>query len=161
MLYLYAITTTSLVLSVIADRQKTQQALKIAGKRFINILPDLLIIIVIASVVLFLIPSETIAKYLGKDNKYIAVFLAMLFGSVTMMPGFIAFPMCGLLLNQGVPYFILGAFSTTLMMVGIVTFPLERSFLGTKTALIRNTISLVIAVIVALTIGLFYHEITI
>ena len=161
MLFLYIITTAALGLSIIADRQKTGQALKIAVKRFISILPDLLIIIVIASVVLFLIPSETIAKYLGKDNKYIAVFLAMLLGSVTMMPGFIAFPLCGLLLSQGIPRFVLGAFSTTLMMVGIVTFPLERSFLGTKTALIRNMISLLIAMIVAAVIGLFYQEIKI
>ncbi len=161
MLYLYAITIAALVLSVIANRQKTRQALNIAVRRFTSILPDLLIIIVIASVVLYLIPSGTIAGYLGNENKYLAVILAMLLGSITMMPGFIAFPLCGLLLSQGIPRFVLGAFSTTLMMVGIVTFPLERSFLGTKTALIRNTISLVIAIIVALTIGLFYQEIKI
>jgi len=161
MLYLYAITIAALVLSVIADRQKTRQALNIAVRRFTSILPDLLIIIVIASVVLYLIPSGTITGYLGNENKYLAVILAMLLGSITMMPGFIAFPLCGLLLSQGIPHFVLGAFSTTLMMVGIVTFPLERSFLGTKTALIRNTISLVIAIIVALTIGLFYQEIKI
>jgi len=58
--------------------------------------------------------------------------MASFFGSITLMPGFIAFPLCGILLKKGVTYMVLSAFSTTLMMVGFVTFPLEKNILGLK-----------------------------
>jgi ABC-type nitrate/sulfonate/bicarbonate transport system permease component len=57
-----------------------------------------------------------------------------------------------------VPYAVLGAFSTTLMMVGVATFPLEKKFLGSKVTIIRNLLGLVIALMIALVIGLAYGE---
>jgi uncharacterized membrane protein YraQ (UPF0718 family) len=44
------------------------------------------------------------------------------------------------------------------MMVGIVTYPVEKDFFGLKITVIRNIISLVMAVIVSIVIGLFYGE---
>jgi len=78
-----------------------------------------------------------------------------------MMPGFIAFPLCGILHDQGVPYAILASFSTTLMMVGVMTFPLEQKYLGTKVTIIRNVVGLLMALIIAVVIGLIYGEISI
>jgi hypothetical protein len=54
---------------------------------------------------------------------------------------------------------VLSAFSTTLMMVGVVTFPMERSYLGARLALVRNVTSLLIAVVVAVVTGLVFGEI--
>ena len=159
MLFLYSATIAALIMSVIADKNKTALSLKTALKIFLKILPDLLLVIVLAAFILYFIPASTIGRYLGADNQFFAITLALVFGSITMMPGFIAFPLCGLLLHQGVPYFVLGAFSTSLMMVGVVTFPFEKTYLGVKTALLRNFISLVIALIVSLVIGIIYREI--
>jgi hypothetical protein len=75
------------------------------------------------------------------------------------MPGFIAFPLCGILLETGVPYMVLSAFTTTLMMVGVLTFPVERAYLGTKVTIIRNVISFVIALTVAIITGIAFGEI--
>jgi len=69
---------------------------------------------------------------------------AALVGSVLMLPGFIVFPLCGVFARAGVPYFILSALTTTMMMVGVVTFPMEKSYLGFKPALVRNLIGFVI-----------------
>jgi hypothetical protein len=74
------------------------------------------------------------------------------------MPGFIAFPLCGMLLEKGVSYMVLSGFSTTLMMVGVLTFPVERAYLGTKVAVLRNLIYLMIAVVVTLITGLCFGE---
>ncbi len=158
MIILYSITAAALVISVIANRAKTWQALKIATKKFIDIAPDLFVMIALVSVSLYFLPEQTVARYLSEHNIGFSVLMAILVGSITMMPGFIAFPLCGLLLRQGVPYTVLGAFTTTLMMVGVVTFPLERSYFGSKVTLLRNGVSLVIAMLVALLIGLFYGE---
>ena len=159
MIYLYIVTGLALVISLAANRRKTLQALKISGKRFVNILPAFVIMLILVSIVLFLVPDEIILNYLGSDNKFVGVLLASLIGSITLMPGFIAFPLCGILLTKGVLYMVLSAFTTTLMMVGVLTYPVEREYFGPRVTIIRNTISLLIALIVAVITGLFFGEI--
>lgn len=80
-------------------------------------------------------------------------------GSITLMPGFVAFPLCGILLHQGVKYMFLSAFSTALMMVGILTYPFEKAYLGTRLTVLRNLLGLIIAIIIALATGLAFGEI--
>ena len=115
--------------------------------------------LILVSIVLFLIPDKVISKYLGNDNKFTAVFFGSFFGSITLMPGFIAFPLCGILLKKGVPYMVLSAFATTLMMVGVLTYPIEKEYFGIKVTIVRNVISFFIALIVALMTGIFFGEV--
>ena len=113
----------------------------------------------LVSIVLFLTPEEVISLYLGGANKYTSVLAAAFLGSITLMPGFIAYPLAGILLSKGVAYMVISAFTTTLMMVGVLTYPLERRYFGVKVTVLRNTISLIIALIVALVTGIFFGEI--
>ncbi len=150
---IYIITGLLVLFSFIADYKKTIKAFKIAGKKFYNILPDFLFMLILVSLIIYFIPDSSISTYLNNNNKLLSMFIALLLGSITLMPGFIAFPICGILLQKGISYMILAAFSTTLMMVGIVTFPLEKKYFGTKVAIIRNIISLIIAIITSIVIG--------
>jgi len=159
MYFLYALTGLALITSLVASREKTLKAAKIAARRFANILPAFLIMLVLISIVLFLVPDKVIVNYLGSDNKFIGVLLASLFGSIILMPGFIAFPLCGILLTKAVPYMVLSAFTTTLMMVGILTYPIEKEYLGIKVTIIRNVISFFIALVIAVMTGIFFGEI--
>ena len=158
-MYLYIIAGLAVLASFLANRKKTFSALKIAAKRFVKILPAFLTMIILVSIVLFLIPDEVISKYLGVSNKFIGVIFASLFGSVTLLPGFIAFPLAGILLKEGVAYIVLAAFTTTLMMVGILTAPIEKAYFGMKVTIIRNVIGLLIALFVTLAIGVAFGEI--
>jgi uncharacterized membrane protein YraQ (UPF0718 family) len=157
--YLYAVAGLALLASFIANRNKTLKALKVATKRFINILPAFIAMLVLISIVLFLIPDEMISRYLGTGNKSVGVLLAAVLGSVTLMPGFIAFPLSGILLQKGVAYTVIATFTTTLMMVGVLTYPIEKAYFGPKLTVLRNTIGLLIALCVAVVIGIFYGEI--
>ena len=159
MLYLYIITGLALVISFIVNRERTLRALKISVKQFTNILPAFLIMLILMSVALFLIPDEVITNYLGVSNKYMALFVASVIGSAILMPGFIVYPLAGVLLTKGVPYMVLSGFTTTLMMVGVLTYPVERAYLGTKVTIIRNVISFFIALIVAFVTGIIFGEI--
>jgi len=159
MYYLYIVTGLALVISFIVNRGKTLQAVKIAARRFINILPAFLIMLILVSIVLFLIPDEVISNYLGHDNKFFAVLSASFLGSIILMPGFIAFPLCGILLKKGVLYMVLSAFTTTLMKVGVLTYPVEKAYLGTKVTIVRNVISFFIALVIAIMTGIFFAEI--
>ncbi len=115
--------------------------------------------LILVSIILFLFPDEVISSYLNNSSKFISVLLASFIGSITLMPGFVAFPLSGILLTKGVPYMVLSAFTTTLMMVGIITFPIEKEYFGVKVTIIRNIISFFIALAVAVMTGIFFGEI--
>ena len=159
MYYLFIFTGAVLIISLLASREKTFKALRIAFRRLVKILPAFLTMLVLVSIMLFLVPDRIISVYLGDNNKYIGVLIASFFGSMTLMPGFIAYPLCGILLKKGVAYMVLSAFSTTLMMVGVLTYPIEKAYMGTRITIVRNLISLLIAFIVALMTGIFFGEI--
>ena len=158
-MYLYIIVGLALLVSLIADRRKTLRAVKIAVRRFVKISPAFLTMIILVSLVLFLVPDKVISVYLGGNNKFVGVVLAAFLGSVTLMPGFIAFPLSGILLQQGVAYMVLAAFTTTLMMVGVLTAPIEKEYFGIKVTIIRNAVGLLIALAVTVVIGIFFGEI--
>ena len=156
---LYIVTGLAVLISFIANREKTRKAGKVAVKRFVTILPAFLTMLVLVSIVLFLVPDKVISNYLGSNNKFIGVLFASFIGSITLMPGFIAFPLCGILLEKGVLYMVLSAFTTTLMMVGVLTYPIEKRYFGAKVTIIRNVISLFIALVIAIVTGIFFREI--
>lgn len=151
---IYAITIILLVFSAIRDWQKTKKALLKAWKAFENILPQFLGIIVLAGIMLALLNPQLISQIIGRQSGWVGVAGAALVGSVTLIPGFIAFPLAALLLQNGAGISQIGAFISSLMMVGVVTLPVEIRFLGRKVALFRNLLAFAFSFLVALVIGL-------
>ena len=96
--------------------------------------------------------TRTISKIIG-DRSGIMGVVASAVGSVTLIPGFIAFPTAALLLQGGAGYIQIAAFVQTLMMVGIVTIPMEIRYFNTKVAVLRNVISFALSIGVAYFIG--------
>jgi len=47
-----------------------------------------------------------------------------------------------------------------LMMVGILTYPVEKEYFGVKVTIVRNVISFGIALIIALIIGICFGELS-
>lgn len=159
MYYTYAITGLILLISFIINKQKTIKAIKISFIKFRKIFSTFITMLILVSIILFLFPEEVISNYLGNSSKFISVLLASFIGSITLMPGFVAFPLSGILLTKGVPYMVLSAFTTTLMMVGILTYPIEKEYFGIKVTIIRNILSFFIALAVAIITGIFFGEI--
>ena len=158
MIYLYGFTVLVLMVSAILNKKKTIKGLFIAWKRFRNIFPAFLLMFIFISVIVYYISDAVILKYLGGTDKLSGTVIAYFIGSITLLPGFIAYPLCGVLLHKGVPYMVLAAFTTTLMMVGVLTYPLEKKYFGVKVTVIRNSISFIIALTVAAAIGFFFGE---
>jgi len=158
MYYLYALAGAALLVSLVASRERTLRALRISYQRFRTILPAFLLMLVLVSVALYLIPGGVISDYLGGSNVYVGVVFAAMVGSITLMPGFIAFPLAGILRESGVAYMVLSAFTTTLMMVGVLTSPVEKKYFGWRVTVLRNLLSLFIALVVALVTGIVFGE---
>ncbi len=155
---LYIISFISLTISYFFSKEKTKKSLKIAWKKFSKILPGYLKLLIILSFVL-LISDDIIIKYLGGSGSVLGVILGLISGSVTMMPGFIAYPLSGILLEKGVSYMVIASFITTLMMVGVVTYPVEKEYMGKRATIVRNIASFVIAAIIAIATGILYGEV--
>ena len=158
MLILYIITVLLLGFSLLANPRKTGRALQVALQQFLKIVPAFLGMLVLVAIALYLVPDHLLVSVLARENKWIAAGSALGFGSVSIMPGFIAFPLCSILLDRGALYMVLSAFSTTLMMVGVLTFPLEKTYFGVWVALSRNAVSFIIAAVVTIATGLFFGE---
>jgi uncharacterized membrane protein YraQ (UPF0718 family) len=142
-----------LLLSLLKDRKKTKAALFKAWKAFENILPQFLAILFIAGILLAFLTPDTISRFIGRESGWWGVVGAALVGSVTLIPGFLAFPMAALLLQNGAGAMQIGAFVSTLMMVGVITLPVEIKYLGKKVALLRNLLAFGFSFLVALVIG--------
>jgi uncharacterized membrane protein YraQ (UPF0718 family) len=122
---------------------------------FIKLLPVLLLMLAIISIVLFLIPNETLVHYMGKGSGLKGWITSAFLGSVALIPGFIAYPLCGILIDNGVAYSVIAVFITTLMMTGFLTLPVEVKFFGWKVSVIRNLVSLAAALVIGLIMGFF------
>ena len=97
--------------------------------------------------------EETISKLLGKESGMVGMAIAAVIGSITLIPGFIAFPLAASLLAAGAGYGQIAMFLTTLMMVGIVTLPLEVTYFGKRLAVMRNALGLAYAVLASFLLG--------
>lgn len=155
---IYYITAALTLILFIIDQEKTIKGLKIGLKKIRKNSPVFLNMIILVALSLYFVSDELILRFLGDGSGAIGVALAGSLGSIAFMPGFVAFPLAGILLEKGVSYTVIAAFTTTLMMVGIVTYPIEKEFFGLKITVIRNIISLMMAVIVSIVIGIFYGE---
>src|SRR6056297_2909576 len=156
MIYLFTLILTAILF--IVDKEKTIKGLKIGLKKIRKNSPVFLNLIILVAISLYFISDDLIIRYLGEGSGLVGIGLASLFGSIAFMPGFVAFPLAGILLSKGVNYIVIAAFTTTLMMVGIVTYPVEKDFFGLKITVIRNIFGLIIALIVSFIIGLSYGE---
>ena len=144
---------TSLV-SFLLDKKKTILGFKKGFKIFKNIVIPFLNILILVSLLLFIVPPQMVVKYLGAGSGAIGFAIAAVVGSITLIPGFISYPIASGLLKQGASYSTVAVFMTTLMMVGVVTLPLEIKYFGKKIAILRNLLNFIIAIIIGILIGI-------
>lgn len=150
---LYVIAVLLLVISYYKDKKKTKMALKKAWKAFENILPEFLTVIMFVGVLLAVLNPQLISRIIGNNSGWVGVVIAAIVGAVTLIPGFVAFPTAAMLLQNGAGYMQIGAFVSTLMMVGIITMPVEIKYFGKKLTIIRNLFAFIFSFIVAYIIG--------
>ena len=150
---LYVFAVTGLVISFVKDRNKTKMALKKAWKSFENILPQFLTVLILIGLALAVLDEKTISRLLGNESGMLGVLAAVAIGSVTLIPGFVAFPLAAALIESGAGYMQIAAFVSSLMMVGIATLPMEIKTFGKKMAVLRNLAAVVFSVVSACVIG--------
>lgn len=142
-----------LLISAIKSKEKTKMALQKAWKSFENILPQFLSVLMVIGIMLAVLTPAQISSFLGAESGWWGVMAAAFLGAVTLIPGFVAFPLAAALLHSGAGYMQIAAFVSTLMMVGIVTMPIEVKYFGKKVTILRNAFAFVFSLIVAAVMG--------
>lgn len=146
---IYTIMGAGLVLSLLKSREKSKKAFKVAKKAFVKTAPSLLTILGIVGLTLGILSPETISRLVGSEAGVWGTLSAALIGAVTLIPSLIAFPLAGSLLRTGATVSTIAAFITTLVMVGMVTAPMEIKTLGRKFTLLRNGLGFTAALLIA------------
>ena len=147
------IAALGLLIAFYKDKKKAMESLKIAGKSFIRILPMVFIIIIIIGLLLGFIPADQISRFVGEQSGFGGILLVGVVGALIHIPSLLSFPLAASLLEEGASVSAVATFITTLTMIGTVTLPLEIKELGKKIAFLRNGFSFVIAIIIALIMG--------
>lgn len=146
-------TAVFLAVSFVKDKPRTLRALKVAFAMGKGMAGSIFSIIFLIGLILTILPPERIAEFIGNQSLLSATVVSAAFGTITLIPAFIAFPLVGTLIEAGVGIVPAVSFLTTLTMVGIVTFPLEKREFGLKFTVVRNALSFIFAVMIALVMG--------
>lgn len=150
---LYGLALAGLGVSFLKNRGKTRAAIQKAWKAFEGILPQFLIVLFLVSVTLSVLDTAFISRILGSSSGVLGILGASLVGAVTLIPGFIAFPAAASLMREGAGAVQIAAFVSSLMMVGIVTLPMEIQYFGKRAALMRNILAWVFSLAAAFFVG--------
>ncbi|MEA3253759.1 MAG: permease [Chloroflexota bacterium] len=142
-----------LAFAFVKDRDKTRQSLRVAVKSLIRILPTVLIIIVVIGLLLAFVPTDLISRFIGDQSGFGGLLAIAAAGAVLHIPALLSFPLAASLLQSGAGVAAVAAFITSLTMIGVVTLPLEIKELGKKIAFLRNGLSFIIAIAIALIMG--------
>ncbi|MFW5928748.1 MAG: permease [Thermoplasmatota archaeon] len=143
-----------LVWSSLKDKKKTIEGLGIAKNMFRGIAVEIISILALIGLFLTLVPPGTIKTVLGDTSVFVSTLISAGFGTVTLIPAFVAFPLASSLVNEGAHLVAMAAFITTLTMVGFITAPIEIKYFGKKFTLIRNVLSFTAAILISLGMGL-------
>ncbi len=152
-IFINSAAAVGLIISFYKNKQKTVKALKVALKGTIKMAPAIIMLLVLVGLLLGFFKPELISKLLGNQSGVFGVALASIAGAILMIPSLIAFPLTSSLVESGASIAVAAAFITTLTMIGFVTLPVEIKEMGRKLTFLRNGISFIIAVGIALLMG--------
>ena len=149
----WVITLIWLLISLRKDKKKTLSSIKEASGMMKNMGGEIIGILFLIGLILTFLPPDLIKQYAGNSNSFMTTVIFAVVGCVTLIPAFVAFPLAGTLVDAGAGIVPIVAFLTTLTMVGVVTFPLEKKEFGTKFTVTRNSLSFIFAIIIAFGMG--------
>lgn len=152
-LILYSIVIFFLIISFIKDKNKTKRAIISGLKSFENILPQFLFIIITVGILLSFLTTDTISKILGNSSGFMGIIVADIMGTIIMMPTFVAFSLGNTLLLNGAGYSQVATLISSLVLIGLLTLPLEIKYIGKRATLLRNLIAFIFSIIVGIILG--------
>lgn len=139
-------------LSGYRDRARTRAALRHAAKSGLGLLPPLLALSAGVGLTMAVVPAAVIAR-LFEAHGAAGFFLLAGVGALLTIPAPMAYPLASSLHQMGASLPALASFITTLTMVGLLTAPLEIRAFGRRFTLLRQSFSLLLALLIGALMG--------
>ena len=153
---IYGLALILTLVSFIKDKEKTKKGFKKGFKAFMKLLPVLIPLFLFIGILLALVTPEFISTLIGSGSGIVGISIGLIVGSITFMPPFVAYPLGVELLANGAGDAQVAGLLVTLMSVGLVYFAAESKLFHTKSAILRNVVSLIGAIIVVLIVMVTY-----
>ena len=136
-------------------KNKIKQSIIKSGRMLWNTSPLILGTVLLVSLIITLIPSSFYLK-IFQGNIILDPIIGSTIGSISAGNPIISYIIGGELLNKGINLIAVTAFIVAWVTVGIIQFPAESMILGKKFALLRNILSFIFSIIVALITVMIY-----
>lgn len=130
-----------------------------AIKSFVKNLPVLIGVILLIGLFKVYVPAELISSVFT-GNIFQDTFSGSLIGSISAGNPITSYIIGGELLKEGVSLYAVTAFITAWVTVGLIQIPAEISTLGKRFAFLRNLLSFVFSILVAIVTVLILGVIT-
>lgn len=148
-LFIWGFTILVIAFSFLKNKEKTLEALLVSVKSLKKLTPAIIGMVFLVGLILAIFPKEKLVLIFNHKGLY-GILLVSIIGAIVTMPGPIAFPLAGALLQMGANQGLLASFITTLTMVGLATSPLEISYFGKRFTILRQGLSFIAAIMIGL-----------
>lgn len=133
--------------------------LKAAGNILIQVLPLLLFVFIIAGVIQYILPVETVAKWVGAESGMRGIFIGTLAGGITPGGPMVSMPIAAGLMQAGAGLGTMVAFMTGWSLWAFSRIPLEVGLMGWKFTAIRLACTFFFPIIAGLLANLFFSKV--
>ena len=133
----------------IFDRHSLVRAARSSARQFVNLLPILIGVVLLIGLFDAFISKELLTSIFS-GNTILDTLWGASFGSILAGNPINSYIIGGELLDYGVSLFAVTAFVIAWVTVGLVQLPMEIAALGKKFALLRNGLSFILSIIIAM-----------
>ena len=130
-------------------RDKLKKSARKTLSSFLNILPIIFGMLLLASLVMQFFPDQLSTVLIG-NNSAINAWLGATFGSIASGNPLVSYMLGGELLNSGVSLVAVTSLIVSWVTVGVVQLPAEALMLGKRFAIYRNLLCYLFAIVIAL-----------
>jgi len=124
-----------------------EKALMKSWKKFRNLLPAMLSIMLFVGLSLSILTPSFISSIIGEQSGFIGIVYSAILGSVALIPSFVVFPLGNTLVQHGAGLPQVAALMSTLMSVGLTTLPMDQKIFGRSFAYARNASALLMSLL--------------
>ncbi len=133
--------------------------LKAAGNIFLQVLPMLIFVFIIAGVIQYILPVDMVAKWVGAGSGLKGIIIGTVAGGITPGGPMVSMPIAAGLLQSGAGIGTMVAFMTGWSLWAFSRIPLEVGLMGWKFTAIRIACTFFFPIIAGLLANLFFSKV--
>jgi uncharacterized membrane protein YraQ (UPF0718 family) len=134
--------------------------LKAAGNILLQIMPMLIFVFIIAGTIQYIIPVETMARWVGAESGFRGILLGTVAGGFTPGGPITSLPIAAGILQAGAGIGTMVAFMTGWSLWAFSRIPLEIGLMGWRFTVIRLACTFIFPIIAGLLANLFFSKVS-